>query len=227
MIFLFIKSIAESFNSHILKGFIVLLGALALIVLIFIMIIKAVRCTRRVLKIFLCMLCVCLAPQVFALMTFVEFMDHGVQLEYVGKMDGEKNYFDDYFVEGERGFTLTNTPPGGTCGWGDIPLEKLPQELGGILKADYQIDCEQYTYLFTRGIRNPKLEYSVWSNGAWYLGPKGFWRSNDDAKLISVDDSGQEDNSIYIFRFPRKYIALRSEPIVTGEVTFFLIKLSW
>ena len=168
-----------------------------------------------------------LLPQIFAFTTFLEWRDQIIEPEYVGELVIDQELFANFFVEGKNGFTLTDTPPDGTCGWGDIPLEKLPRDLGAKLMTEYQIDCEQYTYLFTRGIRNPKLEYSVWSNGTWYLGPKGFWRSIDDAKLISVDDSGQEDNTIYIFRFPRRYIALRNEPIDTGGVTFFFFKLSW
>lgn len=166
-------------------------------------------------------------PQIFAFSTFLEWEDQSVAPEYLGRLDLEPSAFAEYFPEGENGFTLTGTPPSGTCGWGDVPLEKLPSELAEQLKRSYQIDCEQYSYLITRGVRNPRLEYSVWSNGAWYLGPKGFWRSFDGAKLLPSGDFPREDDPLYIFRFPRKYLALRSEPIESGSLTYFFVQVSW
>lgn len=166
-------------------------------------------------------------PQIFAFSTFLEWEDQSIVPEYLGQLDVEPNAFTDCFVKGKNGFTLTGTPPDGTCGWGDMPLERLPSGLAEQLKRSYQIDCEQYSYLITRGIRNPRLEYSVWSNGAWYLGPKGFWRSFDEAKLLPLGNTSKEDSNLYIFRFPRKYIALRSEPYETGSMTYFYITLSW
>ena len=166
-------------------------------------------------------------PQIFAFSTFLEWEDHGIEPEYVGELRADPGICAAYFVEGKNGFTLTDTPPDGTCGWGDVPLEQLDPEFADLLITEYGIDCGQYTYLFTRGIRRPRLEYSVWSNGTWYLGTKGFWRSNDEAELVSVGDPDQEDDAIYIFRFPRQYIALRQELIETGSIHLFFINISW
>ena len=227
MLFEIVRILADNFSQRSDKSMTMLIAMIVLAVFLLGTAWFALRKRRKWMAAAWVVLLLVLLPQIFAFSTFLEWSDQIIAPEYVGELQADQASFANYIVEGKNGFTLTGTPPDGTCGWGDIPLEKLPAELSAKLITDYQIDCDNYTYLFTRGIRNPQLEYSVWSNGHWYLGPKGFWRSNDDAKLVSADDPSQEDTAIYIFRFPRKYIALRNDPIDTGSVSYFFIKLSW
>lgn len=227
MLFVILLVLTDGFTQRSDKSNIMLIAMISLIVILIGTAWFVLRKRRKWMFVAWIALLLVLLPQIFAFSTLLEWSNQIIEPEFVGKLEINQESFTNYFVEGKNGFTLTDTPPDGTCGWGDIPLEKLPSDLGAKLMADYQLDCEQYTYLFTRGIRNPQLEYSVWSNGTWYLGVKGFWRSIDDAKIIYVDDQEQDDTAIYLFRFPRKYIALRNEPIDTGGVSFFLIKLTW
>ena len=183
---------------------------------------------RILLIIWICFLIFVISPQLFSAISFIEWERKSCEPEYIGRIEEDDIQLDEYFVNGKGGFILTDSPPEGTCGWGDMPIELLPKETVSFLDEEFHLDCEHYSYLFTCGIQYPKIEYSAWSEGnSWYLGLKGYWRSYENATLCSCGAELQNDTTIYVFRLPKKYIALRNDLTLSGSISYFFVSIDW
>lgn len=228
MIFLALKSIADSIESHFIKGFVMALGVISLLALIIVIIIRVFKSRKTITKFLLCMLCVLLVPQVFAIATFVEFKDRTIVPEQIGILTNDVQILNDMIIEESAGFTLTDLPPSGTCARGDYAIEQIDNQLRNRLEKEFDFDFHSYTYLFVRGINNVNLSYSIWCNGlSWYLGLKGYYCSFEEARINPASNSSYNPNHIYVFRFPKKYIQTNKSELQSGYIKYLLTSIAW
>ncbi len=228
MIFLGFRSIAECIESHFFKGFVMALGVICIIALMVYLIIRILRSKKSITKLLLCVVCVCLLPQVFATASFAEFMDKTIIPEQIGILPDDLQNINDLFIKESNGFTLTDLPPSGTCARGDYAIDQMDNTLRKCLEEELDLDCHTYTYLFVRGYNSVSLRYSIWCNGlSWYLGPKGYYCSYEEAEICPVSNSSGDPNVIYVFRFPQKYIQTYKGDIQSGYIKYLAISVAW
>ena len=142
MFFGILRIIADGFTQRSDKAITMLIAMIFLIIILLGAAWLVLRKRQKWMIVSWCALSLVLLPQIFAFSTFLEWEDQIIEPEYVGELKTNIESFANYFVEGKNGFTLTDTPPDGTCGWGDIPLEKLHPDLVATLMTDFKIDCK-------------------------------------------------------------------------------------
>ena len=224
MIFLLFLFIAASCESRTAKN-ICMLICVGVIIFILVRIFKRFRKTNNIgIKILLSILSVCLLLDAFASLLKIEWKVQTVTPELIGSYSEGTEVLDPLFVRGVGAFTLTDSPPFGTCTSGDLSKSKFEERVQGTVFATIPFDFERYTYVFVRGSDQIQISYSFWNEySSWYLGLKGFYRSTFSASLTSVREGSA--STVYAFRFPKQYIAFSDYP--AGGVTYGPFQSFW